>query len=80
MTCNKTDILGRQSIDIGSIIYIKNSKVMTPINKIFQTMQEHTELCSVCQSPLNITQRYDAIPNILTFMPSGHKVAISKSV
>ena len=43
-------------------------------------MQEHTESCSVCESPMNVTQRYDAIPNILTFMPSGHKVVMSKSI
>ena len=80
VSCNRTDVLTPQSIDIGSVIYIKNSKMMTPINKLFQTMQEHTKLCSVCQSPLRVTQRYDSIPNLLTFMPSGHKVAISKSV
>jgi hypothetical protein len=77
VSCNRTD---SQAVDLGSVIYIKNSRVMTPINKIFQKMQEHTESCSICQSPTNVTQRYDVIPNILTFMPSGHKVTISKSI
>ena len=77
VSCNRTV---PQSVDIGSVVYIKNSKVMTPINKLFQKMQQHTESCSICQSPTNVTQRYDSIPNLLTFMPSGHKVAISKSI
>ena len=54
--CNKTNILSPQSNDIGSVIYIKNSKVMTPINKIFQKMQKHTDSCAVCWSPINVTQ------------------------
>ena len=81
ISCNRTNTLEASSMDIiGSVIYIKNIRDMSSINKLFQTMQKKSETCAVCQSPTVITQRYDVIPNILRFMPSGHKVAVSKSV
>jgi hypothetical protein len=66
--------------DVTSVTYLKNSKGMTAINKLFQMMQKHTEPCSICGSLMNITQKYNRTPNMVTFMPSGHKVSITKNV
>jgi hypothetical protein len=68
--CNRTNDLSRTP-NIALVIYLKYNKGMTAINKLFQIMQQHTEPCSICESPMNITQRYNRIPNMLTFMPSG---------
>ena len=43
-------------------------------------MQQHTKPCPTCESPMHVTQRYNGTLNMLTFMPSGHKVSISKNV
>ena len=77
--CNRTNTLFRTP-DLASVIYVKNSKGMTAINKLFQIMQQHIKPCSTCDSPMNITQKYNGTPNILIFMPSGHKVSISKNI